>query len=321
VQRTGQATTTFTMDNTGRVTSLTDATGTWNYVYSDAGTTRTTTVTGPLSHQDTYTSNLSIGRLTSVNDSLNRTTAYEYDTAGRLTKSTNPEGDYAQFTYDARGNVTQVRRVAKAGSGLADVITSAVYPASCSNVVTCNQPTSTTDALGKVTNYTYDGTHGGVLTVTLPAGADGARPQTRYAYAQQRTWVGAVPVYKLVSTASCISGSTCTSANEVKQTIAYGDPNVANNLLPSAVGSGSGDGALWASSSMTYDDFGNLLTVDGPLAGSADTVRYRYDAARRVVGVVGPDPDGGGSLKHRAIRYTYDAAGRPTIVEQGAVNS
>ena len=43
-----------------------------------------------------------------------------------------------------------------------------------------------------------------------------------------------------------------------------------------------------------------MLTVDGPLAGSADTVRYRYNMARERIGVVGPDPDGGGPLKHRA---------------------
>jgi len=319
VQRPGQAATTFTLDNTGRVTSLTNATGAWNYAYSDAGTTRTTTVTGPMSHQDTYTSNLSIGRLTSVNDSLNRTTSYEYDTSGRVTKSTNPEGDYAQFTYDVRGNVTQVRQVAKVGSGLADVVTSAAYPASCSNVVTCNQPTSTTDALGKVTDYTYDSTHGGLLTVTLPAGADGARPQTRYIYTQQTAWAGMAPVYKLFSVASCVAGSSCAASGEVKQTIAYGVPGVAGNLLPTVISSGSGEGALWASSSMTYDDLGNLLTVDGPLAGSADTTRYRYDAARRVVGVVGPHP--GGALKHAATRTTYDAAGRPALTETGTVNS
>jgi hypothetical protein len=34
-----------------------------------------------------------------------------------------------------------------------------------------------------------------------------------------------------------------------------------------------------------------------------------------------PDPDGGGSLKHRAIRTTFDAAGRATKQELGTVNS
>jgi YD repeat-containing protein len=71
----------------------------------------------------------------------------------------------------------------------------------------------------------------------------------------------------------------------------------------------------------TYDAVGNLLTVDGPLSGASDTTRYRYDAARQLVGVIGPDPDGGSALKHRAVRVTYNADGRPTLVEQGTVDS
>lgn len=56
---------------------------------------------------------------------------------------------------------------------------------------------------------------------------------------------------------------------------------------------------------------------NGPLSGAADTVRYVYDGAGRAVGVIGPDPDGGGALLHRAARVTYDAAGRVTWTEQG----
>jgi RHS repeat-associated protein len=63
------------------------------------------------------------------------------------------------------------------------------------------------------------------------------------------------------------------------------------------------------------------LTEDGPLAGGADTTRWRYDLDRAVVGVVGPDPDGAGPLKHRATRNTYDLAGRLIRVERGTVYS
>ena len=71
---------------------------------------------------------------------------------------------------------------------------------------------------------------------------------------------------------------------------------------------------------MTYDALGNLLTVDGPLSGSADTIRYRYNAARQMVGAIGPDPDGGGARKHRAQRITY-TNGLPTRAEVGNVDS
>jgi RHS repeat-associated protein len=71
---------------------------------------------------------------------------------------------------------------------------------------------------------------------------------------------------------------------------------------------------------MTYDGLGNLLTVDGPLAGAGDTARFRYNPARELIGTVSPDPDGSGSLKHRATRNTY-TNGLLTKVESGTVNS
>jgi len=38
------------------------------------------------------------------------------------------------------------------------------------------------------TDYTYDPTHGGVLTKTLPADANGIRPKTTYTYTQRYAW-------------------------------------------------------------------------------------------------------------------------------------
>jgi hypothetical protein len=56
---------------------------------------------------------------------------------------------------------------------------------------------------------------------------------------------------------------------------------------------------------MTYDCNGDLLTVDGPLSGTADTARYRYNSAREVVGVLGP----------AIVKTTYDNAGQVTLVQ------
>src|SRR3546814_5545486 len=72
---------------------------------------------------------------------------------------------------------------------------------------------------------------------------------------------------------------------------------------------------------MTYDNVGNVLTLNGPLAGTADTTRYRYDEKRRVVGIVGPDPDGAGTRKHLAQRATYNSDWQVTLAEVGNVNS
>ena len=54
---------------------------------------------------------------------------------------------------------------------------------------------------------------------------------------------------------------------------------------------------------------------------SAHTSAARYDAMRRVVGTIAPDPDGTGPLGFAATRITYDAAGRLTKVEKGELVS
>lgn len=100
-------------------------------------------------------------------------------------------------------------------------------------------------------------------------------------------------------------------------TFTYGTSGTANNLLPTQKTVASGDGSLGSTSTFSYDANGDTLSEDGPLPGSADTTVWKYDAMRRVVGVIGPDPDGGGPLKFRATRNTYDAAGRLTRVERG----
>jgi hypothetical protein len=72
---------------------------------------------------------------------------------------------------------------------------------------------------------------------------------------------------------------------------------------------------------MTYDAKGDLLTVDGPLSGTADTTRLRYNGARQTIGAISPDPDGGGPHKHRAQRVSYGAWGQAIKAESGTVNS
>lgn len=318
-------------DGQGRAVAVADASGTWTYSYADVSGVRTTTSTGPQSQQWVVVSDLGIGRATSVTDGLGRTTEYDYDTFGRLTTITPPEANEVRFTYDGRGNITEIRQVAEPGSSLADIVTTATYPATCANVLTCNQPSARTDPRGAVTDYTYDPNHGGVLTITSPAPITGAdRPQTRVTYGSHYAWYktspsgspvqAPTPVVLPTQISACATGATCTgTANEVRAVITYGASGVANNLLPTQISRGSGDGALTATEVMTYSPAGDVATVDGPLPGTADTTQYRYDAARRMVGTIGPDPDGAGPLAHRAVRVTYGPLDQPTLIERGTV--
>lgn len=52
-----------------------------------------------------------------------------------------------------------------------------------------------------------------------------------------------------------------------------------------------------------------------------ETTAVRHDAMGRVTGEVGVDPDGDGTQKRSAVRTTYDAAGRPIMIEKGIIAS
>lgn len=278
-----------------------------------SGAAATTTITNALSQQTVVVADLNLERITQVTDPLGRITSFQYDSSSRLIRVTIPEGNYLAYSYDARGNLTQTQHVPKGGSGSPTLTTSAAYPATCADPVTCNRPTSTTDARGNVTDYEWSATHGGLVSVTAPAPTAGAtRPQTRYGYTLTNG------EYRLTSMSACQAGTVATcvgTADEARTTAAY-DAN--SNIV--SVTRSNGSGTLSSAQAMTYDPVGNLLTVDGPLAGTADTIRYRYNGARQIVGVVGPDPDGAGSLKHRAVRTVYRSDGLATLTERGTVN-
>jgi RHS repeat-associated protein len=307
-------------DANGRVSSVTNEGVTSTYGYSDdtVNGVRTTTVTDAAQHQWIYKFALADLQPISKTDPLGRTASIAYNSSRLIQSITSPEGNHTDYGYDSRGNVTSVTNVAKAGSGLANIVTSAAYPSTCSTPKTCNEPTTTTDAKGNVTNYTYDANSGRVATITQPAPSTGAvRPQTRYTYSPLQAYyknsTGSVVgsgqnIYELTATSACQTTASCSgTTDETKVTTSYGPQaaGTANNLLPISVTRSNGTGTLTATSSVAYDNLGNLLTHDGPLTGSADTTAYKYDLAREVIGIISPDPDGAGSLPNRALRLTY----------------
>lgn len=318
VKRPGESTASFSVNSATAVTSATRDGITTNYARSVTGSTATMTVTNALSETRVVKSNLAIGRPEEMTDGAGKTTKFTYDIYGRLSRITSPEGDstggYVSYAYDGRGNTTSVTRKAKAGSGLSDIVTSATFASSCTNVLTCNKPVTTTDERGNVTDYVYNSTHGGIEKVTLPAPVvGGIRPETRYSYS-----VTSSGAYKLTGLSQCqtSAGPSCSSsADEVKTEIAYDAHGNVTSVTRKA-----GDNSLVSTTTATYDTVGNVATVDGPLSGSADTTTYRYDARRQLVGAISADPDGGGTMIRRATRNTYDVAGRLTDVEVGTVS-
>ena len=326
---------TVRIDAAGRVTSLTRDGFTWAYQFYLNGTTMSAARTDANGKVYTVISDTSVGLPTSVTDEMNHTTSYTYNPAnGRLTRATMPEGNYVQYTYDTRGNVVEERHVSKTPGTPADVVLTAGYPPSCGNALTCNKPDWTKDALGHQADYTYDPTHGGVAIVTAPADGAGVRPQTRYGYTGLQAFfkntsgsiVGSgVTQYELTSVSTCLSASSgnpasCVgAANERKVTASYGPQSAgtANNLLPVSTTVAAGNGSLSATTTAAYDAIGNLMSVDGPLPGPADTAVYHYDAIRRPTGVVGPIASGGSA--YPAQQVAYDGYGYRNLVLVGTV--
>ncbi len=311
--------------NNNRIDSYSDGKESWSYTYPNDPYGGVTLVYAPDSAQPRQILwSTSTGQVTSDwFGSL--TTTYAHDDKGRVTSVKLSNGDVAEtrYSYDARGNVTETRRISVTPGNPGDIVTSSVYPAGCDNPKTCNKPVYTIDARGGRTDFSYDPNHGGITSVTQPAGANGVRPEARYGYnalsATYRNGSGSLvqgsPVYKLTATSACTTQWSCAgSGDEVKSTISYGSNDA---LLPVSTTSGSGDGAVAATTATTYYPTGDVRTVDGAMPGSADTVRHYYDAGRQLVGSIGPDPDGGGPLARRAIRWTYNADGRMVRKEAG----
>ncbi|WP_052215360.1 RHS repeat domain-containing protein [Sphingomonas sp. ERG5] len=294
----------------GLVTSVTRDGVTTGYNRSLSGSTATMVVTDAQSHTTTIVSDMTKFRPTSVTDALSRTTSFAYDSIARPTEVTYPEGNKVQYGYDGRSNLTTMTLKAKAGSGLSDIVTTASYPATCVDD-SCNSPTWTKDALGNQTDYVYD-TDGLLTKVTGPAPTSGAtRPETRYSY----TAASGVKLTTGISTCKTGAAPACVgTSDEVKTAVTYD-----SNLLPTIVSTGAGDASLTATTTRSYDSAGNLLSVDGPLSGTADTTTYRYDADRARIGVISADPDGAGALKRRAVKVTYNGDGQPSITQNGTV--
>ncbi len=253
---------------------------------------------------------------------------------------TDPAGIETKVSYDAWRNIAQVRRIAKPGSGLPDIVTSAVYDCFKS----CDKPVSTTDANGNVTTYTYDLGHGGILTRTGPA-VNGITPQTRYTWALRHAWVKSGAGYaqdpnaqallieeRFCRTSAPAAGGGCALAgDEVVVTYDYGPDSGPNNLLFRGK-TVSADGVTLRAC-FGYDESGRRVSETPPRAllsscpgtppasASPFTTVSRFDAAGRLLGTIAPDPDGPGPLGFPAVRNSYDAAGRLVKVEKGELAS
>ena len=314
---------TFTAHNGDNPTSFTDPAGNKTSILF-TGTTPES-MTDPLGNTTTYT-------FVGTANYMVPTQSPPLKNGSLLSQVTFPEGnEYLQSPYGPYNTVTVKTLRAKPGSGLADIIEKLNY--NCPNgtmTPSCTKPASVVDPNGNETDYTYDPTHGGVLTETGPADSSGVRPQTRYTYTllYPQVWNGSAlvngtPQYKLTKTSTCQSATAANPAScvgtaaETVTTYTYGDAHL--DMTAKTVA--AGDNSVSATTTYTYDTYGNVTVVDGPRTDVDDRSYTTYDLAHRKVFEIGVDPDGSGPLPRVIVHHLYDVDGREYRTEMGTGNA
>lgn len=224
-------------------------------------------VIDPLGNLTRFTAN-EFGKTTSTTDPLLRITSSDYDRGGNLIAATDAEGGRVAYKYDLRGNRIEERKIAKPGSGLADLVKQTVYMeaptvTSCVSQITCNKVSYEIDPKGNRTNYAWDSATGLILSITSGfnasgtcALASGVCPTTTFTYSDV-TGVDGV-VFKLLT--------STTEKIDVTQTVTTSyEYDAANKfVLKSSIVDPTG---LALRTCYKFDAAGNLMSQTEPKAG------------------------------------------------------
>jgi RHS repeat-associated protein len=260
------------------------------------------------------------GNVLTETDEAGRITAYDYDLAGELVKTTYPDETFATQTYDElsrllsktdeRGNTTSYEY--EAGCDCADRLTRVTDPIGRETVTSydaAGRRSSVIDAAGHTTNYVYD-LRGHLIETDF---ADASATHDTYDAIGRRIATtdqnGATTHYdydaegQLMSVTDALGNVTqytydgdrnlvsVTDANNHRTTYSYdADNQKTGRTLP-----------LGMSETFTYNTLG-LMTAHTDFRGKTTT--YAYDPLYRMLSKA---PDA--SLGESVVRFTYNATG------------
>ncbi|WCT74542.1 hypothetical protein PQ455_04740 [Sphingomonas naphthae] len=215
---------------------------------------------------------------------------YNYDDTNHVRSITNQRGHERRVTLDANGRLIWNR-----------------------------------DETGCITTYERDGS-GRVTKVTAPEGnnsqiAYDARGNVTHVWYVSKPGSGTAWTQTFASyPATCDNIFKCNkpeSATDERGGVTIYDYDD-NNGLPKKVTAQAGAGPLTPSvTTYGYDIYGNVTVVTDPLN---NVTRSYYNAARQPTMVVGPDPDGAGPLRRRAVQIGYNADGTVAAQRRGAAD-
>ena len=248
--------------------------------------------TGPLAAAVTSFSYDTSDRLTTISETLSRTTQLQYNFAGQLTQVTDPLANNWQFNPVQTDGLIDTSSGTGTSANLASLSQYGGMSATSSDPLG-NQDTFEIDRFGNVIQHT----NALGFIVTYDRDADG-----RVTQVTQPDPDDSGPLAASVTTYSYDS-----SGNVTQVTFADGstDSSVYDPTLnrPTQV-----TDPLGRITTLAYDTAGNLLSTTDP-AGNVTSLAY--DANGLVTSTTLPDPDGAGPLVAPVLSIAYDVLGQP----------
>ncbi|WP_177185166.1 RHS repeat domain-containing protein [Sphingobium sp. YR768] len=212
---------------------------------------------------------------------LSHTSSFNYDNNGKLVRAQWPEGNYTEYVRDAYGRVTQ--EIVHSKGNASTISTSRTFGACAWGVLTCNKPTSETDANGRTTDYRYNA-RGQMTAEIQPPDTNGVRPLRRWEYEDRYAYVKAangsfvpasspvsVPVREIICRSTfngnMLAPACGSTSDEVVTVYGYGGQGSKNPLLVKSLQVTADGKSLLTCYS--YDSFGNRVSETSPRAGLA----------------------------------------------------